>query len=195
MPFYHSAVASVSFRNLTILTLKHTSHWKGFTLECICVCCLSPDDVANVFPHSGHAWDRAPTWWVLMCLWRLLGSVKIWNPTIRPRSTLTTASPLGSSRNGTSCARRGSPPGALWGKGDASRPWGKGRTGTHPCGSCAWRWDGRLIWKTDWWMKWHVKWPTRIWTSDGFFLFDCRRCHCCDYGEETREEAAVMDHQ
>lgn len=42
-------------------TLKQTSHWKGFTEEWMWVCCLSPEEVANVFPHSGQAWERAPT--------------------------------------------------------------------------------------------------------------------------------------
>lgn len=55
--------------------MKQTSHWNGFTLECMCVCCLSPLDVANVFPHSEHACDLAPAWLVRMCLCRLLGSL------------------------------------------------------------------------------------------------------------------------
>ena len=42
----------------------------------IWVCCFNPDEVANVFPHSGQAWLLAPTWLVRMCLCKLLGSVK-----------------------------------------------------------------------------------------------------------------------
>lgn len=41
----------------------------------MCVCCLRPDEVANVLPHSGQAWDRAPICCERMCRWRLLGSV------------------------------------------------------------------------------------------------------------------------
>ena len=40
------------------------------------VCCFKPEDVANVLPHSGHAWLLAPTWLVRMCRCKLLGSVK-----------------------------------------------------------------------------------------------------------------------
>lgn len=58
-----------------VYALKQTSHWNGFTDEWMCVCCLRPDDVAKVFPHSGQAWLRAPTWCVLMCRCRFDGSV------------------------------------------------------------------------------------------------------------------------
>lgn len=51
-------------------------HIKGLTLLWMCLCCLRPEEVANVLPHSGQAWARAPTCWERMCLWRLLGSVK-----------------------------------------------------------------------------------------------------------------------
>lgn len=59
-----------------VYAFRQTSHWKGFTDEWMCVCCLRPDEVANVFPHSGQAWLRAPTWCVRMCRWRFDGSVK-----------------------------------------------------------------------------------------------------------------------
>lgn len=48
---------------------------KGLTLLWMCLCCLRPEDVANVLPHSEQAWARAPTCCERMCLWRLLGSV------------------------------------------------------------------------------------------------------------------------
>ena len=51
---------------------------KGLTLLWMCLCCLRPDEVANVLPHSGHVWARAPTCWERMWRWRLLGSVKTW---------------------------------------------------------------------------------------------------------------------
>lgn len=51
-------------------------HIKGLTLLWMCLCCLRPEEVAKVLPHSGQAWARAPTCWERMCLWRLLGSVK-----------------------------------------------------------------------------------------------------------------------
>lgn len=48
---------------------------KGLTLLWMCLCCLRPEDVANVLPHSEQAWARAPTCCERMCLCRLLGSV------------------------------------------------------------------------------------------------------------------------
>ena len=48
--------------------MKQTSHLKGLTLLWMWVCCLRPLEVANVLPHSGQAWQRAPTWFVRMCL-------------------------------------------------------------------------------------------------------------------------------
>ena len=53
-------------------------HMKGLTVLWMCLCCLRPEDVANVFPQSGQAWARAPTCWERMCRWRLLGSVNTW---------------------------------------------------------------------------------------------------------------------
>ena len=53
-----------------------TSHRKGLTELWMCVCCLSPELVAKVLPHSGQAWQRAPTWLVRMWRCRLEGSVK-----------------------------------------------------------------------------------------------------------------------
>lgn len=52
------------------------SQMNGLTLLWMCLCCLRPEEVANVFPHSGQAWARAPTCCERMCLCRLLGSVK-----------------------------------------------------------------------------------------------------------------------
>ena len=54
------------------------SHMKGLTVLWMCLCCLRPEDVANVFPQSGQAWARAPTCWERMCRCRLLGSVNTW---------------------------------------------------------------------------------------------------------------------
>lgn len=51
---------------------------KGLTLLWMCLCCLRPDEVANVFPHSGQVWARAPTCWERIWRWRLLGSVNTW---------------------------------------------------------------------------------------------------------------------
>jgi len=48
---------------------------KGLTLLWMCLCCLRPDDVANVLPQSAQAWARAPACCERMCLCRLLGSV------------------------------------------------------------------------------------------------------------------------
>ena len=48
---------------------------KGLTLLWMCLCCLRPEDVANVLPQSEQAWARAPTCCERMCLCRLLGSV------------------------------------------------------------------------------------------------------------------------
>lgn len=50
-------------------------HMKGLTEEWMCLCCLRPEEVAKVLPHSGQAWARAPTCWERMCLCKLLGSV------------------------------------------------------------------------------------------------------------------------
>lgn len=44
-----------------VYALKQTSHWNGFTLLWMWVCCLRPELVANVLPHSVHAWLLAPT--------------------------------------------------------------------------------------------------------------------------------------
>ena len=51
------------------------SQIKGLTLLWMCLCCLSPEDVAKVLPHSGQVWARAPTCCERMCRCRLLGSV------------------------------------------------------------------------------------------------------------------------
>ncbi len=51
---------------------------KGLTLLCMCLCCLRPEEVANVLPQSGQVWARAPTCWERMWRWRLLGSVNTW---------------------------------------------------------------------------------------------------------------------
>ncbi len=48
---------------------------KGLTLLWMCLCCLRPEDVANVLPQSEQAWARAPTCCERICLCRLLGSV------------------------------------------------------------------------------------------------------------------------
>lgn len=61
-----------------VYALKQTSHWNGLTEEWMCVCCLRPDDVAKVLPHSAQAWLRAPTWCERMWRWRFDGSVKTW---------------------------------------------------------------------------------------------------------------------
>lgn len=50
-------------------------HMNGFTLLWMCLCCLRPEDVAKVLPHSGQVWARAPTCCERMWRCRLLGSV------------------------------------------------------------------------------------------------------------------------
>lgn len=61
-------------------------HMKGLTEEWMCLCCLRPEEVAKVLPHSGQAWARAPTCWERMCLCKLLGSVNTcWVETERER--------------------------------------------------------------------------------------------------------------
>lgn len=58
-----------------VYALRQTSHLKGLTLEWMCVCCFNPELVANVFPHSLQAWQRAPMCWERMWRWRFDGSV------------------------------------------------------------------------------------------------------------------------
>lgn len=61
-----------------VYALKQTSHWNGLTEECMCVCCLRPDDVANVLPHSGQAWLLAPMWCLRICRCKFEGSQNTW---------------------------------------------------------------------------------------------------------------------
>ena len=38
-----------------VYALEHISHLYGFIEPCICICCLSPLDDANVLPQDEHA--------------------------------------------------------------------------------------------------------------------------------------------